>query len=346
MKKKLKIQYLRILSDNLTRVDKRRKDIFICPTCLDEIDIKDLENISEAHIIPKSAKGNEKTFLCRKCNSIFGSKQDKWFGEMINLHTESKTFGEIELEGRHFTIGDRKIYGKRFTKEDGALAFLFVRKRNSPQDYEYFSEYCKNHKITFSLEYPIMKEENLIKKGYLTAAYLYYFSVFGYSWVLQTHLDSVRKNILNYNSDVTRTYHFIQYDNVNWSPWMGLLIIDSNSLLVMGLNNLLTVLPTYTNKNLEEYFKNVDWSIAKKHLLVFNYKKHSNSVPAQILTYYDTPLIFSDASQGNLSKNLMLQMVTNEGIQKKNLYQTSEEDINKLRSDKRYTINEIILKRT
>jgi len=344
MKKKLKIQYLSILNDNLTRVDKRRKNIFICPTCLDEIDINDLDNISEAHIIPKSAKGSEKTFLCRKCNNNFGSKQDKWFGEMINLHNESKTFGEIELEGRYFTIGDRKVCGKWFTKEDGALAFVFYQNRNSPQDYEYFNECCKNNKITFSLEYPIMKEENLIKKGYLTAAYLYYFSIFGYSWILQTHLDSVRKNILNYDSDVTKTFHFIQYDKVNWSPWIGLLIIDSNSLLVMGLNNLLTVLPTYTNKNLEEYFKTVEWSKAKKQLLFFNYKRNNNYIPAQILTYYDTPLIFSDASQGNLSQDLMVQMVTNEGIQ--NLYQSTEEEINKLRNDDRYTINEILLKRT
>lgn len=344
MKKKIKIQYLKILSDNLTRVDRRRKDIFICPTCLAEININDLDNISEAHIIPKSAKGNEKTFLCRNCNSIFGSKQDKWFGEMINLHNENKTFGEIKLEGRHFTFGDRKVFGKWFEHEDGSLAFLFVRDRNSPQDYEYFNEYCKNHSLTFSLEYPIMKEENLIKKGYLTAAYLYYFSVFGYSWVLQTHLDTVREKIRDYNSDVIKTFHFIQYDKVNWSPWIGLLIINADCFLVMGLNNLLTVLPTYTNKNLDEYFTKIDWLTVKKQLLFFNYKRHNDYLPAQVLTYYDTPLIFSDASQGNLSQNLMVQMITREGI--KNMYQITDEEIDKIRNNENYVINKIILKRT
>ena len=166
MKKKDKARIIKTLSQNLSNLDNRRKNVFLCPTCLKEIHIDDLDNISEAHIIPKSAKGEEKTFLCHKCNSKFGAKQDKWFGEIIKMHTNKKTFIEMDLEGRHFIFGDKRFFGKWYTKEDRTLAFVFYKDRNSPDDLRFFTNYCRNEKIKFSLEYPIMKEENSIKKGY------------------------------------------------------------------------------------------------------------------------------------------------------------------------------------
>lgn len=344
MNKKAKIQYLKLLADNLSSVDKCKKNVFLCPTCLREIKITDLNNISEAHIIPKAAKGMEKTFLCRKCNSNFGSKQDKWFGEIIKMHKSRKTFGELDLEGRHFIFGDRKFYGKWLTKDDGTLTFLFYKDKNSPSDLEFFNEYCKNKKITFSLEYPIMKEENSIKKGYLTAAYLYYFRIFGYSWVLQNHLNTVREQILDYDSDITKSYYFMQFEEVNWEPWIGLLYTDSNPILVMGMNNLLTILPTYTNKNLKEFFSKIDIADSQKKFQVFNYEKHKCPIPAQILTYYDKPLIFSDEIQGGLADNFMVQLITEDGI--KNLYPISDDNFQKIKNDGKYTVNELVIKHT
>jgi len=344
MKKKDKIHYLKLLSENLSNIDKRRKNVFLCPTCLEEIDINDLNNISEAHIIPKAAKGIAKTFLCRECNSKFGAKQDKWFGEMIKLHRDKKTFVEIGLEGKHFIFGDKRFFGKWFTKEDGTLAFLFYKDRNSTSDLEFFTEYCRNKKITFSLEYPIMKEENSIKKGYLTAAYLYYFRIFGYSWVLQNHLNPIREHILNYESDIIKSYYFMQFDKIDWEPWIGLLVIDATPLLVMGMNNLLTILPTFSNKNLNELFNKIDFANSKKKFQVFNYDKHNYQIPAQILIYYDKPLIFSDATQGGLSKNVMAQLITEDGI--KNLYPISDNNYDKIKNNEKYLVNELIIKRS
>lgn len=344
MKKKDKIRSLKLLSENLSNIDKRRNNVFLCPTCLEEIDINNLDNISEAHIIPKAAKGIEKTFLCRKCNSKFGAKQDKWFGEMIKMHRDKKTFVEMGLEGKHFIFGDKRFFGKWFTKEDGTLAFLFYKDKNSPSDLEFFTEYCRNKKITFSLEYPIMKKENSIKKGYLTAAYLFYFRIFGYSWVLQNHLNPIREHILNYESDIIKSYYFMQFDKIDWEPWIGILFIDSTPLLVMGMNNLLTILPTYSNKNLDELFSKIDFANSKKKFQVFNYEKHNDQIPAQILIYYDKPLIFSDAIQGGLSKNVMAQLITDDGI--KNLYPISDDNYDKIKKNEKYLVNELIINRT
>jgi hypothetical protein len=89
MKKKLKTKLLKRYADNLKCFYPDLNDYFICPTCFSKIPIKETGSISEAHIIPKAAGGSFKTFLCCKCNSLFGSHQDKWFGEFIKINGAS-----------------------------------------------------------------------------------------------------------------------------------------------------------------------------------------------------------------------------------------------------------------
>ena len=112
----------------------------------------------------------------------------------------------------------------------------------------------------------------------------------------------------------------------------------------MGMNNLLTILPTYSNKNLDELFSKIDFANSKKKFQVFNYEKHNDQIPAQILIYYDKPLIFSDAIQGGLSKNVMAQLITDDGI--KNLYPISDDNYDKIKKNEKYLVNELIINRT
>lgn len=85
MKKVTKKKILEMLSENLQVFYPSLKNHFMCPTCLRKIPLNEKHNISEAHIIPNSAGGKLKTYLCRDCNSMFGTKQDKWFGELIRI---------------------------------------------------------------------------------------------------------------------------------------------------------------------------------------------------------------------------------------------------------------------
>ena len=69
------------ISQELTRFDYRLQGLFRCPTCLRDIPIENIgmsnneSAINEEHIIPDSVGGKLTTFLCKKCNSSFGSKQ-------------------------------------------------------------------------------------------------------------------------------------------------------------------------------------------------------------------------------------------------------------------------------
>ena len=197
MKKETKQNKIKLLAENLSKIDSTFSNIFLCPICFKKIASNKLHKISKAHIIPKAAKGKEKTYLCLRCNSQFGTNQDKWFGELSKLHMDNKHLLEQELIGRNFIFDDKKVSGRWFTRENGNFAFLFNANKNSPTDLEQFKKYFSSSKVKISLEYPILSKRNQIKKGYLTAAYLYCFSIFGYSWIKQSYLDILRKIILN-----------------------------------------------------------------------------------------------------------------------------------------------------
>ncbi len=113
MTKNNKREILGMLSDNLAHFHPDIKNHFMCPTCLKKIPIAEVDSISEAHIIPKAAGGTFKTLLCRKCNSVFGSKQDKWFGELVRLsQSEKSSIMETRIKERYFEINGLKINGR------------------------------------------------------------------------------------------------------------------------------------------------------------------------------------------------------------------------------------------
>lgn len=69
------------LACSLTEFYPECADQFLCPTCLRFVPLNRPEDISEAHIVPRAAGGRVATVLCRKCNSTFGTRQDKWMAE-------------------------------------------------------------------------------------------------------------------------------------------------------------------------------------------------------------------------------------------------------------------------
>ena len=69
MKSKLKKQILRMLSENLEMFYPEHKNSFMCSACFSVIPISNLDQISEAHIIPKSAGGKLKTFCVKSATA-------------------------------------------------------------------------------------------------------------------------------------------------------------------------------------------------------------------------------------------------------------------------------------
>ena len=94
MKKEKKDKILRAISNNLELFNKDYKNKFICPVCLSIIDLKEINKITEAHILPKVTGNNLITWLCSECNSKFGRFQDRWLGEYINIKKNKTLFSD------------------------------------------------------------------------------------------------------------------------------------------------------------------------------------------------------------------------------------------------------------
>ncbi|KAE8544012.1 hypothetical protein F6453_3626 [Marinobacter nauticus] len=171
-------------------------DQFLCPTCMCAFRVeKDSNRYTAGHIIPEAAGGEEWTILCRTCNSRFGERQDKWFGEYLSvLQNPEGTFFHAKSKSKYITVNGVTISGKvSVSEEDGAIEVFAPINRNPPGKVESIPQGPKLE-VQFTPE--ITKHINEVQVGYITAAYLTWFSLVGYSWAMQSSLESVRKQIL------------------------------------------------------------------------------------------------------------------------------------------------------
>lgn len=169
----------------------------LCPTCMEELHIdRDSQNYTIGHIVPQAVGGKDWTILCKRCNSVFGSKQDKWFGEYLDiLENPEGTLIHAKTKSRYININSVNVSGSiNVSKEDGAVDVFIPLDLNKPGIVESI-EVGADVEIGFA---PVlMKHVNEIQVGYITAAYLKWFEMMGYSWVLQSSLNMVRKQIMD-----------------------------------------------------------------------------------------------------------------------------------------------------
>jgi len=228
------------------------KGCFMCPTCMQVIPVSDIEKISEAHIIPKAAGGKLKTFICKDCNSGFGSKQDKWFGDIINIaNSPNPSILSTGIKEGYFEIDGNRVNGIWKQDPTGGFSFYIHVDRNSPQQIAPVNKKFRDNppKINLSIPLPILKNQNLVSIGYLTAAYLMWFGLLGYSWALQEHLEKIRKQITEPENEVIPRKFFVNVKSANWEPWIGLVTLFGDTVPAFGLKKHLVLLPPRDKPN-------------------------------------------------------------------------------------------------
>ena len=175
----------------------------ICPTCLNKFALDtDQDKFTAGHILPEASGGDEWTFLCKSCNSTFGTKQDKWFGEYLNiLANPSATLLDAKSMSKYISIDGQAVNSKLLTGTTDSCIHVEIPLHQNPKGLENtLEDNKKNGFCEFSFSPEILRRENEIKVGYITAAYLFWFNYMGYSWVFQSSLDCVREQIMNCNS--------------------------------------------------------------------------------------------------------------------------------------------------
>lgn len=173
------------------------RDGFLCPTCMKQFHVEqDSDSYTAGHITPEAAGGKEWTILCRECNSRFGEHQDKWFGEYLYvLQNPEGTFFHAKSKSKYITVNGVAVSGRvAASDEDGAIEVFTPINRNPPGKIESIP-HGEELEVQFTPE--ITKHMNEVQIGYITAAYLKWFSLAGYSWAMQSTLEPVRKQILD-----------------------------------------------------------------------------------------------------------------------------------------------------
>src|SRR5690554_2804880 len=97
---------------------------FLCPTCMEQFHVEqDSDCYTAGHIIPEAAGGKDWTILCRTCNSRFGEKQDKWFGEYLCvLQNPEGTLFHAKSKSKYITVNGVTVSGKvSVSEEDGRI---------------------------------------------------------------------------------------------------------------------------------------------------------------------------------------------------------------------------------
>ncbi len=216
----------------------------MCPVCFKKIDIRKSNEISDAHIIPKAAGGNRKTFLCKKCNSDFGSKQDKWFGEFIRLIESKKNIVQTQIKADSFFLCNKNVRGRFEYSPESGMEVLIHKDRNPPEINDYvLHQFQKERNKTFGFSLPILAKERMISVGYLTAAYLFWFDTFGYSWVLQSYLDQIREQILSPDKMIINNLYVLKNETIEDKCWIGVIQFAGHLALAAGFSGYMIIIP-------------------------------------------------------------------------------------------------------
>jgi 5-methylcytosine-specific restriction endonuclease McrA len=247
MKGKRKNLLMRQMASHLAGFYPELSDQFVCPTCLAKIPLSKTSQVSEAHIIPRSAGGSSWTLLCRDCNSQFGAKQDKWFGEYAYLRKTRKDILETRVKAGHFLIDGVRV-GGTFTADRGeGLKFFIHTDRTAP---EALGELMRRRDMegfdgaTISIPIPLIAHEGILDVGFLTAAYLLWFHELGYSWALQNHLATVREQIRNPEKRIIHEKYAVRcQDEFFDRPWVGVVRHQGEIVLVAAIADKMVCLP-------------------------------------------------------------------------------------------------------
>ncbi len=220
---------------------------FLCPTCLSIIDLANFSAITRAHILPHAGGGSMTTWLCSDCNSRFGTSQDKWLAEYMRF-IEGRSFFSDGVTKGSITIEDISLNGVVRQTAQG-LDIMIHTGRNSPAHLSALRDEFNQPKVkrAASIKVPLLSKSSDIDAGFVTAAYLYGFRIFGYSWVLQQHFGKVRKVIMERSGIREAPLHVSRIDN-NTDPrplWFGFSLIGGEYIPCFKLLNSMVFFAPY-----------------------------------------------------------------------------------------------------
>jgi len=289
---KTRIKIAQKLADDLSKFDGSMKGKFMCPVCTALYDCNDETNITDGHIIPDAVGGKDLTLLCKSCNSRFGASQDKWFGEYLDILLKEKTFLSAKTKSKYLTIDGTKVRGDVKESDGGGIDVFLHIDRNPPGLIESISF---GTSTDISVEIPLAKNQKQIEVGYLTAAYLMWFKQLGYSWVFQSHLDTVRRQIQSPLKSVIEGSFLIDIaEQKITKPWIGVLDLGERSYPCAAIYDQLVIFPTISDKDVFASIRERIKSAGAARFYSLNISSAHDHVGPMGVIYKTSNLVFPD----------------------------------------------------
>ena len=240
-------QYLLEISQELTRFNIDWQGKFRCPTCLKDYPL-DSKEITEEHIVPDSQGGRVTTFLCGPCNSFFGHKQTRWLSDWIDLVEGGAPFHrDPKKQKARVTSNGNTLTANLSLSDDGAIQIFADRSRSNPTQYDAYWSDKNASSIQIDISMPVFANEEALRVGFLTAAYGLWFKHFGYSFVLQSILNPVRRQILNPQEMIVDWNYLIELPSRrSLEPELGLMKFGSEIFPIAFIYDHIVILPNAT----------------------------------------------------------------------------------------------------
>lgn len=198
-----------LLNDNglLPDLELKYEKAYICPICLDQFSEKALnqkeKNPLTLEDVPlKSLGGSANILTCKKCNNECGQKIDYHLVERMRELDHSKFLPKSEFDTT-FEKNGKTVKGKIRIEQDGKMTAIHSKKYNNPTLLESFIKSITSKRLgtIISLKLkatrvnPAKLQIALLKSGYLLT-----FFKFGYSFILDSIYNSLRRQLLNPDS--------------------------------------------------------------------------------------------------------------------------------------------------
>jgi hypothetical protein len=242
----------------------------MCPLCLELFFEKDLDPTAEnpltlEHVPPKSLGGKGRLLTCKKCNSTSGHDLDSnLFNRLLEMDFHS--FLPNASSKTSFHLNGNQVNGTVKIDNEGAILIDIKKEISDPKQRTLFLKDLIVPR-TFSVYNPILNPEpapqQLTPKfsfrkrntadmqkasiALLRIAYLYAFSEFGHSFILNGTLSAVRKQIANPNQEILPSSFWVDYEFAD--EWKGVNIITGPE----ELRSFLIVFSLSTDSKIRKY---------------------------------------------------------------------------------------------
>lgn len=179
---------------------------YVCPLCIRAFPEQAVAAgfLTREHVPPKSVGGRRLVLTCKECNDRSGHLLDRHASPEADVHaflrdgfsgrraTLSTSSGSIPIE-LSTSAGEIRAFGIPEATNPDIHAAVF-------NDFERLAREgnSKDFRITIGLE-PF--DQNLVRLSWLRAAYLAWFAVLGYRFILRPEMGAVRTKILNADTD-------------------------------------------------------------------------------------------------------------------------------------------------